>query len=721
VRVAAVAIARAISLLAVLPGGARADTLRLAPDAEVHSIDVRFEGPHELQSRDLLPALALSAPGTLDGLQRAFAWVPFIPDPPRHPFDPVALQSDLVRLRRLYRREGFLEARLDYEVKADAAARRVDILYRVNEGPALQVRSLNFSDHEGHPTIDLPESLRTRFEPAWKKLQETGVGRRFTEKQLDDSRGQAMRFFGNCGYPFASVEPKAAIDSTLHQVDLVWVIDTGPRVRVGSLEVDGARSVTEKIVTREMPLRPGDWVSYEQMEEGRSNIQSVALFRRASVSIPADTTAATTLPLRISVAESHPRLTNLEIGYVTDGAGLSGQTRWTHPNLTGGARSFDVVGLVQTGLGTTSDVPDRLARLTLSLTQPYVVSPRLSLTVGPLLEYRDGSIDRSGAWSALATLVYRITPLQSAALRYDYTYRKLDELRIAGIPAEDIPGLVGPEFGSAGLLDSLQTPTRTSQFIFFTSLGRLDDISRPRHGFVMKPNLAVTFPPGGGNVEFARADIQGTTFVPMPGRANALMLRGSLGGLWPFGGSIPASGENPAVDWFQLRDQVLTAGGANDVRGYDSRLLGPKIPQIDATVANGDTVISSDHYVAVGGLRRFTASAELRLGLPWISRDVFAHVFGDAGRVWTTDSRFRLAAQRADEDRVFYTTGGGIGYYTPVGAIRFDVGYKLNPSTFDQRRPEDVLNALLAGKPASDAPVDGSRRFVLHLSLGLFF
>jgi outer membrane protein assembly factor BamA len=132
-------------------------------------------------------------------------------------------------------------------------------------------------------------------------------------------------------------------------------------------------------------------------------------------------------------------------------------------------------------------------------------------------------------------------------------------------------------------------------------------------------------------------------------------------------------------------------------------------------------VLSADHYVPVGGLRRATASAELRIGIPWFGRDVFGHLFADAGRVWTTDERFRLEAVSPDQERVFYTTGGGVGYYTPVGAIRLDMGYQLNPGVLDVRHAGDVLAAAVAGRPASSAPVDNRMRLNFHLSLGLFF
>jgi outer membrane protein insertion porin family len=687
----------------------------------VRSVGFRFAGRHALEPAELEGKIATTAPGTTDRLKSTVAWLPFVDGPSLHPFDPVTLQEDVVRLRRHYRRQGFLDAKIDYRVTTDRFRHRVSIEFLIEEGAPLELRSLKLADSLRRADGGAADSLGKLLAPEWGKLLKSEVGSRFREEVLEVQRVRLVHALQDRGYLFARLEPVAAIDSLAHRVGLLWVVNSGERVRIGPIEVAGLSSVPERTVTREIPLATGDWASRKQLEDGRVNVQSVPLFRRADLSVTSGAGADSVAPLRVTIQESRPRLTNLEAGYVTDGAGVSGQVRWTHPNFTGGARSLDAIALVQTGWGTTSEIPDKLIRISLPVSQPYVGAPAMTLSVGPAFEYRDGRIDRSTSRSLLATLVRRFNPLQSAALRYDFTYRELYELRFATATEDQVANVTLIAIGSSGLVDSLTAPTRTSQLIFFTNAGSLDDLSKPRHGFVLKPNLSVTVPAAWGNVEFARADVQATMFAPVPGRQNALMLRGTLGGLWPFGESIPPPGATPFASWLRLEDQLLTAGGANDVRGYESRLLGPKFPDVRLEINEGDSVLTSPRYIAIGGLRRFSATAELRLAPPRAPNNLFAHLFADAGRVWTTDERFNLPIGREDDRRVFYTTGGGLGYYTPVGAIRFDLGYKLNPSTYDVRHPQDVLEVFRAGRPVTDAPVDSRMRWVLHLALGLFF
>ena len=666
--------------------------------------------------------MATTAPGTMDRVNQAAAWIPLVPDVQPHPFSAILLQEDLERLRRYLGRKGFLDANADYDVSVASNRRDVRVVFNVREGEPTLVRSMTLLDGNSQSGGALPESLARVCANGWAQLTRSQVGERLSDDLLADGRRALSGALADAGYPASRLDVETATDSTRRVADLTWRVSSGPRMRLGEVRIEGPRPGHEWLVVRQMGLERNEWYSRRDVEQARMQLQSVPLFQRSDVVLVDSMASDSGVAIRAVVHESRARLTNLEVGYVTDGAGITSQVRWTNPNLTGGARSFDAIALVQTGWGATSDQLDRLLRTTLTLTQPYVASPRVSLSAGPALESRDGRVDRSVSASALATLVYRINALQSAALRYDYTFRQLKELHVPGLISAAIDTLSGVDGLTDAIVDSLKTPDRIAQMVFFTSLGHLDNLSRPRHGLVFKPYLALTVPASWGNINFGKADAQLTFFVPIPGQTNALMLRGSAGGVWPFGASLPGQGLGPAVEWYRLRDQVLKAGGATDVRGYSSELLGPKYPVIETEISGTDTVLSSSRYNSIGGLRRITGSAEFRIAIPQFGPAIFGHLFTDAGRVWTTDERFHLGGLIApDEERMFYTTGGGIGYYTPVGAIRFDVGYKLNPSTYDVRKSSDVLLVVRSGLPASAAPVVSSLRYAFHLSLGLFF
>jgi outer membrane translocation and assembly module TamA len=96
----------------------------------------------------------------------------------------------------------------------------------------------------------------------------------------------------------------------------------------------------------------------------------------------------------------------------------------------------------------------------------------------------------------------------------------------------------------------------------------------------------------------------------------------------------------------------------------------------------------------IGGNSLLALSVELRAALRGRLGGV---LFLDAGNVWTDGWTVRL-------DDLLYATGAGLRYDTPVGPVRFDLGYQLNP--------EEGL--VVDGEPRD-------RRWRLHFSIGQAF
>ena len=72
-------------------------------------------------------------------------------------------------------------------------------------------------------------------------------------------------------------------------------------------------------------------------------------------------------------------------------------------------------------------------------------------------------------------------------------------------------------------------------------------------------------------------------------------------------------------------------------------------------------------------------------------------MFLDGGNVWTNSWDLNLGDMR-------YDVGPGLRYNTPVGPLRLDLGFQLNP----------IPGLLINGKPEP-------RRFRVHFSIGQAF
>ncbi|MEJ2502609.1 MAG: BamA/TamA family outer membrane protein, partial [Gemmatimonadota bacterium] len=274
------------------------------------------------------------------------------------------------------------------------------------------------------------------------------------------------------------------------------------------------------------------------------------------------------------------------------------------------------------------------------------------------------------------------------------------------------------QLAAEGVLDSLGTRIDKSVLSVSASIGTLDGPTDPRRGFVVEPSLAVTAPAGITSIQYASADVRASAYLPLSSTV-ALAGRFGAGRLFPFGKSIPPSPDDAFVYYLRLRDVLFTAGGTRDVRGWDDRFLGPKFPQIVFTgVTEDSTLITEvDRYTPIGGFNRAHGTVEPRWTLPVLDGNLSAHAFLDAGKVWTSDPRFGEEGESSFED-LFWGTGAGINLATPVGALRVEVGYKLNPSLLDLVTAEDFARAILEEIPFDTLTRHQRRRFNLHIGLG---
>ena len=90
-------------------------------------------------------------------------------------------------------------------------------------------------------------------------------------------------------------------------------------------------------------------------------------------------------------------------------------------------------------------------------------------------------------------------------------------------------------------------------------------------------------------------------------------------------------------------------------------------------------------------------NAELRVG---VTRRIQAAGFMDSGNVWSKASDIDLFELRA-------SPGFGIRIATPVGPIRFDIGFKLDRRELSPGRVGDVS---AEGRPAGRGPSRAGRR-----------
>lgn len=691
---------------------AQVTPIRVTGTTQVQSIKLAFTETQSFREADLLSRIALTERGEYAGLRNTFDFLPFVDPVGTHPFDPLELQRDVVRLRRFYQSAGFLEPSIDYTVAYSAADDLVDVNFKILEGPPLIIRSVHVEGSMNEKPLKSFDGLLE----SWVQSEKSYLPREGERLELyalpravDRQRVNLM----NEGYPRPVIRPSVSIDTAAHLADLTFHVDPGPEARFGEITVTGATSVSDDIVTRELPFSPGDPYSLSEMAEGRREIFGLGIFRHALVSSRDSIRADGTIPVQVEVTEGPLRQISGETGYDSRG-GLTLQAEWLHRNFTGGARSLSISGLMQSGIWALDERPEILYRAAVSLTQQYVFHRRLSAIVAPFAEYRDDYRDQSNALGIGGTLIYKVDPVRSLALLYTYSDRRIEEARFGDYTSGTIDILT--------LLNTIAKGDRVlrSSVGLQASYGILDDFTVPRSGILIRPNAELTIIPSWNSVEYLSMNLPVSAFVPLTDNIG-LAARAVAGTVHPFGKGLPSGDDDATIKFLQLRDVIFTAGGSDDVRGWGTRLLGPKFPDLRVTSLEPDTTLEVVGYIPVGGLSRMAFSFEVRLPLPGLGPSAGIAVYLDGGKVWNSEPVYQLDLGFPDEEKFFYGTGIGLMYRLPIGTFRFDTGYKLNPSYQDLREARDVYQAVDNGTPLDQVPAKNSKRFEFHLSIAVSF
>ncbi len=695
----------AIILSSPLPVVAQAPLFLVDPETSVASLSFEVEGGNPLGESRLEKRMATAAPTAFEQFKGLLDWIPLLSGPDKPPFEPVALQKDMVRLRRFFRAQGFPRAEVDYRVALDTAANEVDVVMEISPGPARVLESLDVD-----AGVDPPRNLEVR-----RLVEDLAgmVGGRLGDAEIETLRARSVAWARRRGFPFANARTAVApTDSLRPQVTVQ--LDPGPSAIIEKIHVPDGLILDSATVRRQLLFARGDTFASSRLDRSVQQLLDLNLVELALVEPVPDQPQDSTVDIQVRLSESDLHLVSGRAGY-SDTRGALTELEWADRNFVGGGRTLRATALAETGVGAVGDLPRERYGTSLSLEQPWLGDPRVSGIGSVYLDYIDGPREESRSVGADLTVIWRRGQQRFLSLRYGIQVR--DVLNNRGVGSDDI-----------GVLDLLRDVEGLDGSVRRTSLtlsagwGRRDDLTRPTRGWSMNASLTGAGPDAWSDVQYLRGNLSGAWLAQVDSGGPRLLVRGRVGRLLPLGRSRP--GDDPLAAFLRLGDAVFLEGGTQRVRGWEDAALGPKLPDLTIT-GTGDEAqaASADRYVPLGGLARLGGSVEVQLPAPLLS-DTYGLLFLDAGRLWTPDDGFAgpdgLPALATDDD-VRFGTGAGLSIGTPVGPVRVMVGYKLNPSPLDLRDPGSVAEALLNGTDPAEVPENPWRRWRLHLAVGRAF
>lgn len=535
------------------------------------------------------------------------------------------VRRDQIRLRRYYERRGFHQIVIDYEITDNDEEWQKDIRFVVREGMPLMIQSSNVTIEADSLQIQNIRESRD-FERAISR-HEFREGRRYEPIRQPDVEGAFLEALGNMGYAWPEINIQAAVDSLANQVDVDIQIIPNAKAYFSDFQVEGELSVPRRVLIRQSGLEEGEQYSQSEIQDAQRNIFNHHLFRFATITLP-EQEHDSTLSALIRIREFEPRTIQASVGVGMEEV-VRGQVQWEHRNINGRGHRFST--------GARASFIEQ--RLSTDYLVPYIFNSKsrnLSSLFGLHRLEEAYELFQVGINNSL---IYQIDQRKTASLSYEYSLNE----ELSRDQQVELPDTV-----------------RSYDISSFVLSGYYSEAySRGQRGWVVQPSIELSGTFGEASFKFQKVNLDVRKYTPITG---SLTLANRVHGgviFYTQPDSLPSN-----IRYY--------SGGTNSVRGWDRQRLGPSTPAFDS---DGNF----DSYIPLGGRTNFLFNIELRQSLDRFIPNFGLAAFLDGGQVWQDISS--LASRP-----IQFGAGGGVRYQSPIGPVRVDFAYKLNPTDADLRK-----------------------------------
>lgn len=572
-------------------------------------------------------------------------------------FSQAMVRDDANSIAALYNSNGFLQSQVHPNVKDNYQGKNgsLFIVYEINEGQQTHVADLKLLGNSALTTKQLLTVIGST------------KGQPYSQSNVTSDRDNILAYYFDQGFPNAQFEARATPVGT-DQVDLLYQITEGQRVDVSQVLLAGYRYTRPGIISRQVvvkaggPLREGDRIATQQ------KLYNLAVFERVEV---APQNPDGNYPNKtVVVAVQEGQRYTLSYGFGFEAQRLASTTNATQTNLNASPLGILEVSKINVG-GRAHTVSLKLRGSTLeyqgllSYTAPnFLTYSWLNLIISGLADQASYvNTFTATRYEGSVQLAQTVSPSTSLLYRYFYRHVTATSLKVS---VEEVP--------------LFSQPTRVSGFEGTWVRDRRDNPADATHGTFNTADLSIATRSLGSTATFLRFSVQNSTYTPFR-RSSLVFARSTTFGIMDaFNGS--------AEDDIPLAERFF-AGGGTTLRGFSLNQAGPRDPTTG---------------FPVGGLAMLVFNQELRFPMhfPLVGNHLGGALFYDAGNVFSDIHHVSLRytplappsvcqpgttitntlSQCPNLNYFSHTVGFGFRYSTPIGPVRLDFAYQINPAEF---------------------------------------
>ncbi|NQU95299.1 MAG: outer membrane protein assembly factor BamA [Candidatus Omnitrophica bacterium] len=537
-------------------------------------------------------------------------------------FNDETFENDLARIKAYYQDQGFLDISITPRFDYDEQKGVMYITLTINEGSEYRVKDVVIKGNIVFPKEDVRDRISIK------------PGEAFSHTKIRENLENIRALYYQKGYMNVQIGADRSVDAKAHTIDVVFIIDGKEPVYVGTIDIKGNTKTKDIVIRRELRAYPGELFDGEKMRRSKERLYNLGFFEDVYFETK-PTPDPNINDLEISVKETKTGEFSFGGGYssIDEFIGFVQITQknfdlFNFPYFTGDGQNLSV----RAELGVVRNNYD------ISWTEPWIFDYPLSFGIDAYhrTHYRKTHVGygyeeiRSGGDVRLGKEFLEY-------VRGDLMYR-IENVDISDV-SDDATQDLRDEEGDNWL----------SSLILGVSFDNRDNIYSPTRGIFSRASIENT---GGflfGDKDFVKG-YSSNSYYYSPWKKIVIEFKGRAGLATPYSNTDKV----PIYERFY-------AGGANTIRGYLERRVGPRDPSSNDPIG-GEALL-------VGNIEAI---------FPIYEKVIKAAVFYDVGNVWSKLDDFAQGG---------YKQGAGIGVRvrTPIGPLKLDWGYPLTDNEDDKK------------------------------------
>jgi outer membrane protein assembly complex protein YaeT len=587
-------------------------------------------------------------------------------------FSQKMLSDDVKAIKAIYLANGFEQVKVDASIEENYQSHSSELaaVYRITEGPQTLVKNLVIEGNHNFPTKELAPLLSTV------------PGQPFSEANMASDRDTLIFFYFNRGYPDVQFDSLGTpVPGDPNRMDVTYKITEGQHVEVNQVIVTGLQNTRPYIVDRRIRIQPGDPISQANMIDSQRRLYNLGIFNQVDMAIQNPEGIEPQKNVLFNLAEA-PRWTFRYGGGIEFATGNT--PALNNPQGKAGVSPNAVLEITRLNMFGRDQTLSFRARVGL-LTRRGVIS------------YDAPHLFKKENWHFTVSAFYdntvnvntftseRLEGTLGAEQRYSRSTTFLYRMSWQRVRVDPASLVIDP-----GLIPLYSQPVTIAIPSFTWVRDRRDNPVDTKKGSYNLANLGLATSALGGQSNFGKVLLQNSTYYTIK-RKWVLARNTQIGIEHPYGTNYYPGGTATAIPLPEL----FFAGGGNSLRGFAINQAGPRDLQTG---------------YPIGGQGLFVNNFEVRTPpvlLPYVGNNmsfVFFHdmgnVFAQANQIWSGLVRFNqpsIAACAPPTSTVpcnfsynSQAVGIGLRYKTPVGPVRGDISYNLNPTRYPVRDQNEV-------------------------------